>query len=210
MNSIAINDFSLSSVKFRSILTAKSGNEVLDCLSNQSKGFPVMVNGVRVETVEHLYHALKFTDLESQKEILSRKTPSACKRIPSVLSGKVRKDWEIIKLDVMRYCLRVKLVWNSVKFGQILKSLDGCEIVCEDDESLGMLLMELRDEYLKGDHSLYRIEPPDCGLVFGDKNIYGRENMGQEEVVELREIDVIDRKSFFKNRDYVSPYEGMY
>lgn len=193
MNAIAINEFSQACVKIRSTLNVRDGKEVLDNLSNQAAGFPVRVNGIRIETVEHLYHALKFSDPDIQKEILSRKTPSTCKRIPPGMSGKVREDWEVIKQDVMRYCLRVKLVWNSRKFGMLLRQMNGFELVCDGDNTLGQLLMELRDEYLKNAHSLYRVEPPELGLVFMKDP-----------------LEVIDRKKLFKNHDYVSPYEGMY
>jgi predicted NAD-dependent protein-ADP-ribosyltransferase YbiA (DUF1768 family) len=191
MNAIQIID--ASSVLFKSSLTIKSAVGRYQGFSNQSPGFPVMVNGCKVQTIEHLFHALKYPDSAIQKEILLRKTPSTCKRSSVDKSIKVREDWEKIRVDVLRYCLRLKLVWNSYKFGSLLKSVEGFDIVCEDDPEMGSLLMELRDEYLQDNHTLQCVVPPEVGLVF----------LGEP-------LKVIDRSKVFKSHDYKSPYEGIF
>jgi predicted NAD-dependent protein-ADP-ribosyltransferase YbiA (DUF1768 family) len=80
-----------------------------------------------------------------------------------------RPDWENVKVEIMRWCIQVKLAQNFFKFGEILEST-GVKIIVEDSRNndfwgairgksnenilvgsnvLGKLLVELRKIYLQ-------------------------------------------------------------
>jgi hypothetical protein len=88
-----------------------------------------------------------------------------------------RKDWEIVKFDVMRWCLQIKLIQNFSEFSDLLLST-GTNIIVEfstkdgtlgavpinKDElkgknSFGRLLMEIRETHLKNSAELEFIKP---------------------------------------------------
>lgn len=207
------------------VVTFKKTADEFGGFSNMSGDFPILLNGVRVRSSEHLYQALKFTDHpDVQRKILDEPSPMRAKWIANSKDGsgkekvvtkrkklgkycevitkekvkveetgkgnlgKVRKDWEEIQLDVMEFCLRVKLIHHWVKFGNLLRSTEANEI-CEievravknpfwgvvpdgdgfrGENSLGELLMKLRDELIDSDNeSLMVVEAPShLGLKF--------------------------------------------
>jgi ribA/ribD-fused uncharacterized protein len=181
------------------VVTFKKTDDEFGGFSNMSGDFPIMVNGVRVRSSEHLYQALKFTDHpDVQRAILDEPSPMKAKWIAKTKDDvkknkkgnlkKVRKDWEEIQLEVMAFCLKTKLIWYWIKFGQLLRSTEGKEIfeietrevtspfwgVFPDGDGfrgenrLGELLMKLRDELIDSDNeSLMVVEaPPHLGLKF--------------------------------------------
>ena len=134
-----------------------------------SGDYPILMNGNRVLTSEHLYQALKFpNNPEIQKNILSKPSPIACKMIAKKTDYKklIRQDWKSVQIEIMEFCLKTKLVWNWVKFGNLLQSTEGktiYEISSKKDKywgvvssdtgfvgenHMGKLLMKLRDEFL--------------------------------------------------------------
>jgi len=192
------------------VVTFKKTDEEFGGFSNMNGGFPVLVNGVRVRTSEHLYQALKFPDHPNiQREILEEPSPMVAKWIANRKDDKekkkegnkrkVRKDWESIQLEVMEFCLRVKLIYHWMKFGGLLRSTEGKDIfeiearkgttpfwgVIEDEmgfrgeNHLGKLLMKLRSEFVDQDNESLRVlvPPAHLNLVF----------LGSE-------IEVVDRK----------------
>lgn len=139
---------------------------------NKADGYPVLLNGIRILSVEHLHHALKFPDHpELQKKILTAPTATIAKAIAiekdeatkkEIHSEKVRKDWKEIEGEVMEYCLRAKLIYHWVRFGNLLKSTGDREIMSglpgtRAKNVLGKLLMKLRDELVNHDNAPLRI-----------------------------------------------------
>ncbi len=181
-------------------------NEAFGGLSNMSGEFPIAVNGVRVLTSEHLYQALKFPDHpDVQKSILSKPSPIHCKMIAKskVNREKVRKDWEDVQLEVMEFCLKVKLLYHWVKFGNLLRASEGKEIVeisskkdtywgkKNSDEGLvgenhlGKLLMKLRDELLGECNEHLRIASPPAHL---NLRFLGEEIREKDRRAHLRQV----------------------
>ena len=207
------------------VVTFKKTNEQFGGFSNMSGDFPILVNGVRVRSSEHLYQAIKFTDHpDVQKQILDEPSPMRAKWIANSKDGggkekvvtkrkklgkycevitkekvkleetekgnlgKVRKDWKEIQLEVMEFCLRVKLIHHWVKFGNLLRSTEANVIyeiearavknpfwgVVPDGDGfrgenrLGELLMKLRGELIDSDNeSLMVVKAPShLGLKF--------------------------------------------
>ncbi|GAB1446990.1 NADAR family protein [Flammeovirgaceae bacterium] len=134
-------------------------------LSNMSSAFPLQINHVRIKTLEALYQACKFPeDIELQKRIIAEPSPFTAKMITK---GKAtRKDWMDIRVEVMRWCLQIKLAQNYNSFGLLLSMTERKNIVeysRRDDfwgakqindkqlqgiNALGRLVMELRQFYL--------------------------------------------------------------
>lgn len=144
-------------------------------LSNMCGGLPIKVQTFdtmfgycthEVRTTEALYQACRFPDHQDiQKEILGNKSPMGAKFVARREDAKTRKDWFLIRVDVMRWCLNLKWI-HSAKFKGVLESTRGKQIVeisrkdpfwgavpdvigrvgrAEGQNVLGKLLMQLRD-----------------------------------------------------------------
>ncbi|MDD9818616.1 MAG: NADAR family protein [Gammaproteobacteria bacterium] len=138
-------------------------------LSNMAGGFPLRVNGVRILTSEALYQACRFPKMPKvQKEIIAQKSPMTAKMKSKPHRVNSRRDWERVRVEVMRWCLQVKLIQNWEKFSGLLRETGDRNIVeysrkddfwgakPADDNTLvgknvlGRLLMELRKNALGG------------------------------------------------------------
>ncbi len=149
-------------------------------LSNMAPGFPLVVNDVQIRTSEALYQACRFPNRSDvQHQIIDDRSPMSAKMRSKPFRGDTRSDWDLVRVQVMRWCLRVKLAQNWKKFGDLLLSTGEAPIVekkvrrrdfwgsVEKPDGtlvgtnvLGRLLMELREE-LKHDEagSLRFIKP---------------------------------------------------
>lgn len=133
--------------------------------SNMAGGNHLCVNGTRILTSEALYQACRFPHIpEIQKLIISERSPMAAKMKINPYREKTRPDWYRVRIQVMRWCLRVKLAQNWEHFGELLLSSQDKPIVEQShndtfwgtkvvDEKtlvgknvLGRLLMELREK----------------------------------------------------------------
>jgi ribA/ribD-fused uncharacterized protein len=135
-------------------------------LSNMAPDFPIFVLGVRVATAEALYQACRFPDEpEIQSIIVDQMSPMTAKMKSKKYRDRTRADWDNVRVDVMRWCLRIKLQNNLARFGDVLERTGERAIVEEsvkDDfwgakpqedgtlvgkNVLGRLLMELRRDF---------------------------------------------------------------
>ena len=148
-------------------------------LSNMSTEYPLLINNQLIRSSEALYQALKFSSFpEIQQKILNQKSPMTVKMVSRGSNKLTREDWEEIKVDIMRWCLRVKLAQNFLKFGLLLESTYPKYIVEKSDKDnfwgaklnsegeyegrniLGRLLKELREIYLSEKrYSLLIVKP---------------------------------------------------
>ncbi len=156
-------------------------NERFGGLSNMAGGYPLSVNGIRILTSEALYQACRFPHKpDIQKLIIGQASPMTAKMKSKPFRKDSRLDWDEVRVQIMYWCLRVKLVQHWEKFGELLLSTGDRPVVEEsyrdpfwgakpmDAETLvgtnvlGQLLTELRDQ-LKGPNidELLVIEPPD-------------------------------------------------
>lgn len=143
-------------------------------------GFPLCVNGVNFRTSEALYQACRFPHIPNlQRQIINEHSPITAKMLIKPFKEKSRPDWLAIRVQVMRWCLRIKLAQNWCKFSALLLAT-GCQAIVElsskDDfwgakpttdgilvgqNILGRLLMELREKIrLIGFESLKTVNPP--------------------------------------------------
>jgi N-glycosidase YbiA len=130
-------------------------------------GFTLKVNKKIILTSEALFQALKFSNYpEIQAEIMSKRSPIAAKCAAKKAKAKIRSDWNLINVEIMYWCLKVKLCQNMKSFGKLLESTNNKDIVEESNRDLfwdavskskgsltgsnvlGQLLMKLRNEYM--------------------------------------------------------------
>lgn len=151
-----------SSVVFRKTKEKYGG------LSNMASDYQIKVNDINILTSEALYQALRFPlNPEIQKIIIEQRSPMTAKMKSKKYRNVGRKDWDEIRVRVMKWCIRVKLVNNWKKFGELLDSTGHLPIVeyshkdsfwgaipsiqnenlLIGENVLGRLLMELREEY---------------------------------------------------------------
>ena len=99
--------------------------------SNMSP-FPLVINNVTIPTSEALYQCCKYPNYpEIQQKIIEQKSPMVAKMIQKPYSKLIRNDWEDIKVNVMEWCLKVKLHQHYDKINSILKSTQHKYIVEE-------------------------------------------------------------------------------
>lgn len=135
-------------------------------LSNMAPDFPIFLSGIRISTSEALYQACRFPDdPDVQRLIVDQMSPMTAKMKSKKYRDRTRPDWDDVRVNVMRWCLRIKLQNNWGKFGRVLDRTGGASIVEEStkDEfwgakpkeggllvgknALGRLLMELRGQF---------------------------------------------------------------
>lgn len=175
-------------------------------------GSPVRVNGLTIPTSEALFQACRFPDYpEAQRDIINQKTPMSAKMKAKSYKkmGYTRTDWgddntnteeNNLRIEVMRWCLRVKLASNFSAFSALLLKnktfpivenaptirhtfwgaypVAGNETVLRGQNILGKLLMELRQEFLeelekKNARAFLQVEAPDISNF----KLYGVEIM---------------------------------
>jgi type I restriction enzyme S subunit len=156
----------------------KKTNEKFGGLSNMARGFPLRVGAVHIPTTEALYQACRFPERpDIQRLIIAENSPMTAKMKAKRFLKDTREDWDHIRVQVMRWCLRVKLLQHWGKFGSILLTTGSREIVEEsrrDDfwgakltldatlvgrNVLGRILMELREQLKEAPHSLDVLNP---------------------------------------------------
>jgi ribA/ribD-fused uncharacterized protein len=164
------------------VVSFKKTKDAFGGFSNMAAGFPLTVNGITILTSEALYQACRFPHSPTiQQLILNEKSPMSAKMVSKPFRAQSREDFDCVKIDIMRWCLRVKLAQNFITFGKLLKSTQNRPIVEDshkdtfwgalrdktDDKllrginALGRLLMQLRESYVENPYSknLFYIEP---------------------------------------------------
>jgi ribA/ribD-fused uncharacterized protein len=162
----------------KDVVRFRKTNEEFGGLSNMAPGFPVAVLGYRIRTSEALYQACRFPHLPGvQQIILNEVSPMTAKMRSKPYRRDSRPDWDDVRVMVMKWCLRVKLVYNWRKFSELLLSTGERPIVedsrkdsywgalPQDDDTLngqnvlGRLLMDLREK-LRDEPEALRSVPP--------------------------------------------------
>lgn len=116
----------------------------------------VEVDGIIFPTTEHAFQASKTTDIAARKQIALLMTPGKAKRFGRTLT--LRKDWDLVRVEVMRSILQKK--FSQEPFKSLLIATGDRELiegntwgdkfwgVCNGEgfNTLGNLLMEIRRE----------------------------------------------------------------
>lgn len=171
----------------------KKTKEKYGGLSNMAAGYPIIINKVRILTSEALYQSCRFSNHSGiQREIINQKSPMSAKMKSKLYRNHTREDWDDVRVDIMKWCLRLKLGFNFLKFGRLLETTSSKDIVeyshkdlfwgsilSKEDSSLlvgknvlGKLLMELRESFMNKEYEkLLLIEKLyiDDFYLFGDQ-----------------------------------------
>lgn len=170
-------------------ITFRKTKEAYGGLSNMASGYMIWMNNVRILSTEALYQACRFPHMpEVQRSIIMQASPMTAKMKSKPFRDQSRADWDQVRVQIMRWCLRVKLAQNWDQFGELLLRTGDKPIVedsrkdqfwgavmnrsgqLEGRNALGRLLMELREE-LKGPEreNLRAVKPLDIPefLLYG-------------------------------------------
>jgi ribA/ribD-fused uncharacterized protein len=159
------------------VIAFRKTGEEFGGLSNMAPGYPITLLGQRIRTAEALYQACRFPHLpDVQRMILAETSPMTAKMRSKPHRGDSRADWDVVRVPIMKWCLRVKLANNWSSFSTLLlrtgdrpivedsrkddfwgakpdaDSLEGCNV-------LGRLLMELRTLLVKDPTELRTVKP---------------------------------------------------
>lgn len=133
-------------------------NEPYGGFSNFSP-HPFELKGRQWPTSEHYFQAQKFPDTEHEEAVRLAKSPMIAARMGRSRERPLRKDWEIVKDDIMREALRAKFAQHPA-LRQLLLDTESAELIehtANDNywadggdgtgrNRLGQLLMELREQ----------------------------------------------------------------
>ena len=182
-------------------------------LSNLSPDYPVAINGVRVPTAEYLFQILRYRSSMIQAAILSKESAVSARRLASSkdLSDESSQSWLDHPLDVMEFCVRTKLLWNWVRFGNLLRSTEDKTIymvsttnkfwggkMCDDgfvgENHYGKLLMKIRDELLSDNNEGLRmvVPPANLDLVFLGRPVETKDRRDHLRQVGTKTSDMIN------------------
>ncbi|MBS7841170.1 NADAR family protein [Pseudomonas fluorescens] len=176
MKKVAIRKYN----RVESVVFLRTG-EAFGGLSNMAGGYPININGVRFLTSEALYQACRFPHLpEVQKLIIGQNSPMTAKMRSKPFRAQSRDDWMKIRVRIMKWCIRAKLLNNWQAFSELLLSTEGKSIVEESRRDsfwgalplnqelleganvLGRLLMELREDIIStGPEGFKKLAPPE-------------------------------------------------
>ncbi len=125
--------------------------------------YPIKLDGKRWPTTEHYFQAQKFLDSGDRESVRRAKSPMLAARMGRDRKRKLRRDWESVKVNVMR-----KAVWAKFSqhqgIGNLLESTGEASLVehtsndsywgdggdGRGENMLGRILMEARSKLRSG------------------------------------------------------------
>jgi ribA/ribD-fused uncharacterized protein len=120
--------------------------------------YPITLKGKRWPTSEHYFQAQKFLATQDQEEIRSANTPMLAARWGRDRKRKLRRDWESVKIGVMREAVEAKFRQHDELRALLLATGDAILVEhTENDEfwgdggdgsgrnELGRILMAVRE-----------------------------------------------------------------
>ena len=133
-------------------------SEGYGCFSNFSP-HPIRLKGKIWPTSEHYFQAQKFAGTADEEEVRLAKSPMIAARMGRDRKKKLRRDWESVKVEVMRKAVTAKFAQHDALRTLLLSTGDAkiVEHTANDDywgdggdgsgkNMLGRILMEVRDE----------------------------------------------------------------
>lgn len=138
-----------------------SGGEY-GCLSNFAR-YPIRLKGRTWPTSEHYFQAQKFAGTPDEEEVRRAKKPMLAARMGRDRSRPRRRDWEGVKVSIMRNAVRAKFTQHE-DIREVLLGTGDARIVEHTARDafwgdggdgrgrnmLGRVLMEVREELRRG------------------------------------------------------------
>jgi N-glycosidase YbiA len=142
----------------KKVINFYSTKDAYGCFSNFS-AHPILLKNKIWKTSEHYFQAQKFAGTKHEEEIRLIDSPMVAARKGRDRKRPLRKDWEVVKNDIMREVLRAKFTQHE-DLKKILLETGDAELVEHTTNDrywgdggdgsglnmLGKLLMELREE----------------------------------------------------------------
>ena len=142
----------------KKVINFYSTKDEYGCFSNFS-AHKIFLKGKNWKTTEHYFQAQKFVGTSDEEELRLADSPMQVAKMGRDRKRPLRRDWEVVKDDIMREALRAKFTQHE-DLRIILLETDDAELVehTKNDSywadggdgsglnMLGKLLMELRDE----------------------------------------------------------------
>lgn len=132
-------DFTFKNYDLSQCCTFLKTDERFGGLSNmEGTNFKLKINGVSIRSTEHLYQICKYPDHpEVQELILHEASPMSAKmKQKPFMKTCMRKDFDAVKVDIMYWCLLLKLSQypgNITSLLNITRDRDIVEISRKDD-----------------------------------------------------------------------------
>lgn len=121
--------------------------------------YPIHLDGKKWKTTEHYFQAQKFKNSKLQAKVRGARTPGLAAAIGRNRSNPLRRDWEKVKIDVMRKAVHAKFTQHQDLRKLLVETGDA--IIVEHTKNdkfwgdggnghgqnwLGKILMEIREE----------------------------------------------------------------
>ncbi len=144
-------------------------DEKFGVLSNMKGKQEILVNDIWFSSSEAIYQALKYPNYKNiQQKIAFEKSPILAKKISISNKQFIRKDWYEVRNNIMRLCIRIRLLQSQEFYDVLLSTSDKTIVEISRKDTywgstisdnnylngknvLGRLLMELRYEIVKGE-----------------------------------------------------------
>lgn len=124
--------------------------------------YPIMLDGKRWPTTEHYFQAQKFADPAYREKIRKANSPMLAARLGRDRKQKLRRDWESVKVGIMRAAVHAKFTQHD-DLKTLLLATANAKIVehTENDDywgdggngsgrnMLGRILMEVREQFAR-------------------------------------------------------------
>ncbi|AKQ69710.1 GTP cyclohydrolase II [Myxococcus hansupus] len=120
--------------------------------------YPIRLNGKTWPTSEHYFQAQKFAAPADQEAVRNARTPMLAARMGRDRKRKLRRDWESVKVSVMRQAVQAKFTQHAQLARLLLDTGEATliEHTEQDDDwgdggdghgrnMLGRILMEVRE-----------------------------------------------------------------
>jgi ribA/ribD-fused uncharacterized protein len=122
-------------------------------------GYSILLKGKRWPTSEHYFQAQKFKDVSHQEKIRKAKTPMIAARLGRDRTKKLRRDWESVKVNIMREAVWAKFTQHDELRGMLLATEKAKLVESTTNDAywgdggdgtgknlLGRILMEVREK----------------------------------------------------------------
>jgi ribA/ribD-fused uncharacterized protein len=123
--------------------------------------YPIQLDGLRWPSSEHYFQAQEFVDEKQRDAIRKAKTPMLAAKLGRDRKAKLRRDWESVKVSVMKKTVQAKFAQHDDLRSMLLATGDAKLVEHTENDAywgdagdgsgqnmLGRILMQVRTELL--------------------------------------------------------------
>lgn len=157
-------------------------------LSNMCSGYPITIGEYVFLTSESLYQCCRFNnDADIQIIIINEKSPISSKMKSKIYHSRTREDWDSVRVDIMDWCIRMKLNSNWKKFSELLLCTGDKQIVEESHKDRFWGCVKSKEQMLEGTNVLGQLLTNLRSEI--KLGIVKEENVGMKRVDNMRFFD---------------------